>query len=317
MHTFSGGPDGDGPALPADRRTRTEICTARPTRAASATRVSSSGSFPPRQPPPWPSVFPTSGRAAGGASVRVGGTHFQSSAGASFGGLASLAVLGADSRTVIALAPALAPGSVSDMTVTNLDATTATLSRAWFADFLDVDSLNLFHDDVEAIVRAGITAGCGSGNYCVVGVRHARADGRLPSQGKARRRPRSAPGDRNRLPRRPRGLLRRRLDRGARVARRHLRLRRRQLLPGRLRHAGADGRLPAQDLARLRLRPAGRGADLRRRRARRLCRRLDQRPLRPRHHRRLQRGPAALLSRQREHARTDGRFPDEDLPPCP
>src|SRR5206468_9596193 len=41
-----------------------------------------------------------------------------------------------------------------------------TLIGGWFANFLDVGSGNLFHDDVEAIVRAGITAGCGGGDYC-------------------------------------------------------------------------------------------------------------------------------------------------------
>jgi hypothetical protein len=34
------------------------------------------------------------------------------------------------------------------------------------ADFLDVPHSNPFHADVVTIVRAGITAGCGGGNYC-------------------------------------------------------------------------------------------------------------------------------------------------------
>jgi hypothetical protein len=33
-------------------------------------------------------------------------------------------------------------------------------------DFLDVPPANLFHDDVNRVARAGITAGCGGGDYC-------------------------------------------------------------------------------------------------------------------------------------------------------
>jgi hypothetical protein len=33
-------------------------------------------------------------------------------------------------------------------------------------DFLDVPPANIFHDDVNRVARAGITAGCGSGDYC-------------------------------------------------------------------------------------------------------------------------------------------------------
>jgi hypothetical protein len=37
---------------------------------------------------------------------------------------------------------------------------------AYFADFLDVPQIDPFHDYVEKIVREGVTAGCGGGNYC-------------------------------------------------------------------------------------------------------------------------------------------------------
>jgi hypothetical protein len=65
------------------------------------------------------------------------------------------------------MTPSLPPGSLNELTVTNPDTTTATWPAAWFADYLDVDSMNLYHDEVESIVRAGITAGCGGGDYCV------------------------------------------------------------------------------------------------------------------------------------------------------
>jgi hypothetical protein len=42
----------------------------------------------------------------------------------------------------------------------------ATHPNAFFADFLDVPQTDSFHDYVEKIFRAGITAGCGGGSYC-------------------------------------------------------------------------------------------------------------------------------------------------------
>ena len=34
------------------------------------------------------------------------------------------------------------------------------------ADFIDVPQSDFFHDDVEKILRHGVTAGCGGGSYC-------------------------------------------------------------------------------------------------------------------------------------------------------
>ncbi len=109
---------------------------------------------------------PSSGRAAGGASVAVQGHHFREGATVTFGGLAGSATyLDRESR-VVALAPALEPGTLQDVTVSNGDGTAITVSGAWFSDFLDMPGDNLFHDFVVRIFRAGITAGCGGGDYC-------------------------------------------------------------------------------------------------------------------------------------------------------
>jgi len=109
---------------------------------------------------------PSSGRAAGGASVAVLGHHFREGAAVTFGGLAGAATyLDRESR-VVTLAPVLDPGAVYDVTVSNGDGTTATLPAAWFSDFLDTPGDHLFHDYVVTILRAGITAGCGGGDYC-------------------------------------------------------------------------------------------------------------------------------------------------------
>jgi len=73
-----------------------------------------------------------------------------------------------DGEHVAATVPALTPGTLNDVTVTDPGPLAGTLSMGWFADFLDVPQDNLFHADVEKIFRAGITAGCGDGtNYCV------------------------------------------------------------------------------------------------------------------------------------------------------
>ena len=52
------------------------------------------------------------------------------------------------------------------VTLTNTDGLSGTLANGWFADFLDVDQGDIFHDDVEKLIRNAVTAGCGAGNYC-------------------------------------------------------------------------------------------------------------------------------------------------------
>ena len=61
-----------------------------------------------------------------------------------------------DSHNLIALTPAMSPGTLNDVVVT--DPGSATLPAAFFADFLDVPHSDIFHDFVEKIFRHGITA---------------------------------------------------------------------------------------------------------------------------------------------------------------
>jgi hypothetical protein len=49
---------------------------------------------------------------------------------------------------------------------TNTACSSPAASFAVQVDFLDVPPLHLFHDYVNTIAREGVTAGCGSGNYC-------------------------------------------------------------------------------------------------------------------------------------------------------
>lgn len=112
------------------------------------------------------SITPDSGPAAGGTNVTIGGTGFANQATASLSGSMMVNVDVASSTVITATTPNLAPGLLHDLAVVNTDASIGFLERAWLADFLDVPELDNFHDFVEAIVRAGITAGCGGGNYC-------------------------------------------------------------------------------------------------------------------------------------------------------
>ncbi len=121
-------------------------------------------------PGPAPTVTaigPTSGPADSGTAVVVTGTNFVSGATAAIGGVAATGVVVQDAATIQATTPApLSPGSLNDVAVTNPDAQSGSLVKGWFADFTDVAAGDPFHDYVEKLVRNGVTAGCGSGNYC-------------------------------------------------------------------------------------------------------------------------------------------------------
>ena len=123
---------------------------------------------PPPPPPPSPlvlSITPASGDPGGGGAMTILGSNYDPAATVSIGGSAASATV-VDGGTIDATAPGLPPGSLNDLTVTNPDASFATVPQAWFADFLDVPQTDIFHAFVEKIFRLGITAGCGGGDYC-------------------------------------------------------------------------------------------------------------------------------------------------------
>ena len=100
--------------------------------------------------------------------MTITGANFVTGATAAVGGVAATGVSVTDSSHIAATVPALTAGTLDDVTVTNPSLLSGTLSKGWFADFLDVPQANLFHGDVEKIFRQGITAGCGDGtSYCV------------------------------------------------------------------------------------------------------------------------------------------------------
>ncbi len=115
--------------------------------------------------PKLQSITPSSGPAAGGAPVTIAGTLFESLASITIGGFAPTGVSIAPTE-ITGNTPALSPGSLSDVIVTNVDKTIGSIRGGFLADFLDVSQADSFHDYVESVLRNGITAGCGAGNYC-------------------------------------------------------------------------------------------------------------------------------------------------------
>jgi len=149
-----------------------------PTPTPSNTRTATSTRTPTPSPTPTPTpdpnqpsvsaIAPSSGPASGGTAVTILGANFVTGATAKVGGVAATGVSVTDAGHIAATVPALTPGTLDDVTVTNPSLLSGTLPKGWFADFLDVPQDNLFHGDVEKIFRQGITAGCGDGtNYCV------------------------------------------------------------------------------------------------------------------------------------------------------
>ncbi len=139
----------------------------------------------------------------------------------------------------------------------------------------------------------------------------ARADGGFPAQGEVREGLPATAGFRHHVRRRAVRRLRGRLDRGPGRERDLGGLRGRALLSGRLRDAGADGRLPAEGGARQRLRSAAGLGSLRRRSGGQPLRAVDRAARGRGRDRRLRR--RQLLPGKPQYTRPDGRFSREDL----
>ncbi|MFY9551612.1 MAG: IPT/TIG domain-containing protein [Thermoanaerobaculia bacterium] len=138
--------------------------------ATATDAASNTSEFSACVPVPGPTVTaitPTSGPSSGGTPVAIAGSNFQSGATVKIGGAAATLVSVVSGVEVDASTPALSPGTLNDVVVTNPSSLAASLAAAFLADFNDVPGSNLFHDDVEKVFRAGITAGCGNGNFCV------------------------------------------------------------------------------------------------------------------------------------------------------
>jgi hypothetical protein len=98
--------------------------------------------------------------------VTISGAGFQVPTSVVFGSSAASSVVFGGPDEITATSPSLEPGTVSPVVVVNGDLSTGGIGDGWFADFLDVPSEDPFHDAIEELVRRGISAGCGGGNYC-------------------------------------------------------------------------------------------------------------------------------------------------------
>ncbi len=107
-----------------------------------------------------------SGPASGATAIGIAGTDFADPTTMTVGGV-SIPVTFVNDHTLQSTSPALAAGTVNDLTVTTPDSTTGTLPKAWVADFLDVPGSQQFHSYVTTLVSNAITAGVGGGLYGV------------------------------------------------------------------------------------------------------------------------------------------------------
>ncbi len=113
------------------------------------------------------SISPDSGPGGGGTAVTILGTNFTSGASVKFGGIAATSVVVVSPTQITCVTPPMPAGTLHDVAVTNVNTVPGTLTQGFLADFLDVPGAHPFHDAIETILRGGITAGCGGGNFCV------------------------------------------------------------------------------------------------------------------------------------------------------
>ena len=113
-----------------------------------------------------PTIAPSSGHSSGGTGVAITGAGFQSGASVGIGGAAATGASVSSASFLTATTPALPPGTLNDVVVTNPDTSSTTLADGWFSDFLDVPQPDPFHPFVETLIRSRISVGCHGGNFC-------------------------------------------------------------------------------------------------------------------------------------------------------
>ena len=130
VHVFAGGREGSFPSAPLVKTADGALYGT----AATVYRF-----LPQPDPASLSRLEPSSGRAGGGGSGRGPGaaTSERASRRTSEDGASRGCWFDRESR-LIAIAPPLPAGTLQDVTVTSADASTATLTGTWFADFLDV-----------------------------------------------------------------------------------------------------------------------------------------------------------------------------------
>ena len=94
------------------------------------------------------------------------GSAFLSGATVRIGGAAASSVSVTGSTQIVAKLPALSPGTLNDVVVTNPGGAAAAKPKAFFADFATFPAGSMLQSSVEKLVRAAVTSGCGAGNFC-------------------------------------------------------------------------------------------------------------------------------------------------------
>jgi IPT/TIG domain/S-layer homology domain len=115
-------------------------------------------------PPSISAITPTSGPAAGGTLVIIGGSGFASLTSVQFGtAQAEFAVV--DDSHVAAIVPPGVPGA-APVTVTTEEPQQETVASAFVYDFGDLPPGSPFHDSIVAFALRAVTGGCGGGSFC-------------------------------------------------------------------------------------------------------------------------------------------------------
>jgi gametolysin peptidase M11/S-layer family protein len=154
-------------ATPTSSPTRTSTRTPTPTRTPVSTSTPTPIPSPTGTPNlPLTGLAPDNGRASGGTGTAISGSGFVGPAQVQIGGRPATGVVVTNPNRIDAAAPAHPAGTIHGVVVINGDGKFGTLPKAWLADFSDVPSTNGYHNFVEKVVRFGVTAGCGGGNYC-------------------------------------------------------------------------------------------------------------------------------------------------------
>jgi hypothetical protein len=107
------------------------------------------------------------GSAAAPRTVGLLGQSFEDGVAVTVGGAAATGIVVNSPNFLTMTVPALSPGSVNDLVVTNPGAggISSTVRNFWIVDFNDVLESSTFYSFIQTLVSNEITAGVGGGNY--------------------------------------------------------------------------------------------------------------------------------------------------------
>ena len=107
-------------------------------------------------------------RPRGGSIIFIQGMQFENGATVTVGGVPATNVQWQTQYYLQAQAPALPPGSINSLVVTNPSGLSGTLPNGYVSLFPDVDPGSGFRQYIGGLVANGLTVGCGGPNFCPV-----------------------------------------------------------------------------------------------------------------------------------------------------